>query len=87
MYQATRHFYLEPPVKICILYTLTRITEPDRGLKMQKTWEIRDQLPNGTWSEPRTVTLEQFKAESARKAKAALAVFRASVESVEQANH
>lgn len=51
---------------------------------LERTWQIRDQLPNGQWSKPRTVTLAQFKAESARKAKEALSIFRANVETTNE---
>ena len=50
-----------------------------------KTWKIRDQLPSGKWGPEREVTLEQFRADNASKAKAGTVIFRASVEAVEQA--
>lgn len=44
---------------------------------MTKTWKIRDQMPDGSWGPEREVTLEQFLAESRRKAQQAKAAFAA----------
>ena len=41
-----------------------------------RTWKIRDQMPDGSWGPEREVTLEQFKAENAAKAKRAVEIFR-----------
>jgi len=36
-----------------------------------RTWKIRDQMPNGSWGPEREVTLEQYRAEiEAAKARA-----------------
>jgi hypothetical protein len=50
--------------------------------KTQKTWKIRDQLPNGKWGPEREVTLAQYRQEiEARKAKA-IDIFRANVQAL-----
>ena len=46
---------------------------------MQRTWKIRDQMPDGSWGPEREVTLEQFLTESKAKSEKAREIFRASV--------
>ncbi len=42
----------------------------------QRTWKIRDQMPDGKWGPEREVTIEQFLADNAAKAAAAREIFR-----------
>jgi hypothetical protein len=44
-----------------------------------RTWEIRDQLPDGSWSDKRTVTLAQYRAEIEAAKERAMIAFRASL--------
>lgn len=42
----------------------------------ERTWQIRDQMPDGSWSAERTVTLAQYRAEVDAAKVRALAIFR-----------
>ena len=48
----------------------------------ERTWKIRDQLPNGKWGPEREVTLEQYRAEIAAAAKRAKEIFKRDAEIV-----
>ena len=48
-----------------------------------RTWKIRDQLPNGKWGPEREVTLAQYKAEVQAKSKKAMAIFKANAATVQ----
>lgn len=51
----------------------------------ERTWQIRDQLPNGKWGPYREVTLAQYRSEiEAAKAKAS-AIFKADAETARAA--
>jgi hypothetical protein len=41
----------------------------------EKTWTIRDQMPDGSWGPEREVTLAQYLAETRQRADHAKAVF------------
>ena len=45
-----------------------------------RTWKIRDKLPNGSWGPEREVTLAQYRAEVDAASKRALAIYRANAE-------
>lgn len=41
----------------------------------ERTWKIRDQLPNGKWGPEREVTLARYKAEIAAREETAKKIF------------
>lgn len=46
----------------------------------ERTWKIRDQMPNGTWSAEREVTLAQYRAELVAAHLRAIHAYRANAE-------
>lgn len=46
-------------------------------MQTEKTWAIRDQMPDGSWGPERTVTLAQYRAEIEDRSAAAMRIFRA----------
>jgi hypothetical protein len=47
-----------------------------------RTWKIRDQMPDGSWGPEREVTLAQYKAEIAAASTRAMAIFKANAAKV-----
>ena len=50
----------------------------------ERTWKIRNQLPDGTWGPEREVTLAQYRAEGDAAVKWALQVYRANRKAIEE---